>query len=410
MKNFLYGTTALATAGLIAGVAGNAAAADRINIGVHGYHQQWLVGAQQDYQSNALSGAQKSENTVDEKHNSEICFVGQTTLDNGITFGVNVQLEANTSGDQIDESYMFVRSDSLGQLILGDENNAGYLLHVTAPNGGVSIDSGDMINNAFWINPGLNYYDSAVGTTNLRFRDNDSGKVSYISPRFVGIQLGVSYIPQFESGGDDNNSNKIGPTNSTNNNINDGWAGGINWTEDFNGFGVQLSGGYLWGDNGADSVTGDDDNLNAYNVGAQFSYAGFSFGGAYNKGDGGGGANSGGSNTPTASGGVTLTGVQGSSAVTGNGRANSNSWTVGAAYEVGPYTIGIGYMKGEENASTSGGKGRLDQGNISGTYQLGPGIRLVGGVFAFDADGEGNGNNGNQNDGWGGTVAFKLGF
>jgi hypothetical protein len=412
MKHFLYGTTALATAGLIAGVAGNAAAADRINIGVHGYHQQWLSAVDQDYNvTGPNSGALQSTNLVDEKHNSEICFVGQTTLDNGITFGVNVQLEANTSGDQIDESYMFVQSDSLGQLILGDENNAGYLLHVTAPNGGISLDSGDLINNSMWVNPGLTLYDTAVGTTNLRFRDNDSGKISYISPRFAGVQLGVSFIPQFESGGDDNNSNKIGPTGSTNNNINQGWAGGVNWTQDFNGFGVQLSGGYLWGDNGADSQTGNDDNLNAYNVGAQFSFAGFSFGGAYNKGDGGGGANSKGSNTPSADGGINLTNVQGTSAVTGNGRANSNSWTVGAAYEIGPYTVGIDYMKGEQNAVTTGGKGRLEQGVISGSYQLGPGIRLVGGVFAFDADGEGNGDpGGQQNDGWGGTVAFKLGF
>src|SRR3546814_15132709 len=41
---------------------------------------------------------------------SEIHFVGSTTLDNGIEFGVNVQLEANTnSGDQIDESYLYAQ-------------------------------------------------------------------------------------------------------------------------------------------------------------------------------------------------------------------------------------------------------------------------------------------------------------
>jgi hypothetical protein len=384
MKNFLYGTTALATAGLIAGVAGNAAAAERINIGVHGYHQQWLVGAQQDYDSTGVSGARRSTNLVDEKHNSEICFVGETTLDNGITFGVNVQLEANTSADQIDESYLYVKSDSLGMLIMGDENNAGYLLHVTAPNGGVSVDSGDMINNTFWENPGLSLYDRAVGTTNLRFGDNDSGKITYLTPRFAGVQLGLSYIPQFEAGGDSNSSLKLGGRST---NQNDGWAGGVNWTEDFNGFGVKLSGGAMMAQNGADSVTGNDDDLFAYNFGAQFSFAGFAFGGAYSRGDGGGGG-------------------------TAGARANSRAYSVGANYSVGPYVIGIGYMRGEQNRfSDVSGKGRLDQGNISGTYQLGPGIRLVGGIFAFDADGEGNGDpGGEENDGWGGTVAFKLGF
>jgi predicted porin len=380
MKNFLYGTTALATAGLIAGVAGNAAAADRINIGVHGYHQQFLVYADQDYKNNGLTGAEKSTNDFDEKHNSEICFVGQTTLDNGITFGVNVQLEGNTSGDQIDESYLFVQSDSLGQIIMGDENNAGYLLHVTAPNGGISLDSGDVISDGFFVNPGLNLFNTASGTTNLRFQDNDSGKITYISPRFAGFQLGVSFIPQFEGGGDNNSSLKLNNGNGAN--INNGWAGGANYTEDFNGFGVQLSLGALWGDNGADSVTGENDDLFAYNGGAQFSYAGFSFGGAYVRGQGGGGG-------------------------TTDLRSNSRGWTVGGAYEIGPYTIGIDYQWGQQNQDSNEGKGNLKQGIVSGSYQLGPGIRLVGGVFAFKGRNE---DSSEKNKGWGAVTGFKLGF
>jgi hypothetical protein len=377
-KSFFYGTTALASAGLIAGVAGNAAAAERIKMGVHGYHQQFLVGADQDYKNDALTGAERSTNAVDEKHNSEICFVGETTLDNGITFGVNVQLEANTSGDQIDESYLYAQSDSLGQLLMGDLDNAGYLLHVTAPDGGVSLDSGDVVNNEFYVNPGLTLFDMATGTTFLVYGDDDSGKVSYISPRFSGVQLGVSFIPQFEAGGDNNSSLKLNDGNG--NNVNNGWAGGINYTEDFNGFGVQLSAGYLFGETGADSVTGGNDNLNAYDFGAQFSYAGFSFGGAYNRGTGDAGNNT---------------------------RFNSRSWIVGTTYEVGLYTVGVNYMKGEENPTSNSGKGHLDQAVLSGTYQLGPGIRLVGGLFWFDGENE---DNSQENKGWGATTGFKLGF
>ncbi len=383
MKYFLYGTTALATAGLIAGVAGTASAAERIKIGVHGYHQQWLTAVSQDYDDNraGATGAEGSTNVVDQKHNSEICFIGETTLDNGLTFGLNVQLEANSSGDQIDESYMYVQSDSLGKLILGDENNAGYLLHVTAPNGGVSMDSGDIINNNMFQNPGLNLYDSAVGTTNLRFGDNDSGKISYISPRFAGVQLGVSFIPQFEAGGDDNSSVKVrGATNARSNNVNNGWAGGINWTEDFNGFGVKLSGGYMYGQTAADSVTATDDDLSAFNVGGQFTYAGFAFGGAYNKG------------------------IEGGSPAR---RINSNSWIVGANYSTGPYVVGVNYMNGSGNPTSNNGKEHLQQLALSGTYQMGPGIRLVGGLFQYDGENE---DNSFENDGWGGTVGFKLGF
>ena len=374
-KHFLYGTTALATAGLIAGVAGNAAAAERIQMGVHGYYQQFMAAVDQDYQNDALSGAEQHTNLVTNKHNAEICFVGETTLDNGITFGVNVQLEAYTSGDQIDESFLFVQSESLGQLVMGSTDNAAYQMHVTAPDGGVSLDSGDLVSDTFFENPGLNYFDRATGTTYLVFGDDDSGKISYFSPRFSGVQLGVSFIPNFQAGGDSNSSLKV-----SNNNVNNGFAGGINFTEDFNGFGVQLSAGYLFGDTAADSVTGGNDNLNAYDFGAQFSYAGFSFGGAYNKGTGDAGDTT---------------------------RFNSQSWIVGAAYEVGAYTVGVNYMKGEENPTGSGGKGHLDQAILSGSYQLGPGIRLVGGVFWFDGENE---NNIETNDGWGATTGLKLGF
>ena len=389
MRGFLYGTSALTTAAVIGTVSGNAAAAERIKIGVHGYHQQWLSAVSQDYDATGVSGANRSTNVVDQKHNSEICFIGETTLDNGLTFGINVQLEANTSGDMIDESYMYVQSDSLGKLILGDENNAPYLLHVTAPDGGVSLDSGDLISNDMWVNPGLNLFDRATGLTYLRYQDNDSGKITYFSPRFAGFQLGVSYIPQYEAGGDDNDSRKAftptpgGSVGNRNNQINNGWAGGINYTKDFNGFGVQLSGGYQYGDVAADSVTGGDDDLHAFSMGAQFNYAGFSFGGAFAKGKGDMGGSSVGQ------------------------RFNSRSWTVGAAYAFGPYKIGVGYMKGEENPTSNAGKGRLDQAAVSGTYVLGPGINLVGAVFAFDGENE---DNSQENDGWGATTAFKLNF
>ena len=102
----------------------------------------------------------------------------------------------------------------MGQVIVGDENNAGFLLHVTAPDGGISLDSGDLCNiRAFevggsGVSPGGGgqFFDSPLCTTNLRLLDNDSGKFTYITPRFAGFQAGVSYIPEFETGGDNNSA------------------------------------------------------------------------------------------------------------------------------------------------------------------------------------------------------------
>jgi hypothetical protein len=80
--------------------------------------------------------------------NGEIIFTPSITLDNGMTFGINVQMEAQNGGggaDGIDESYVFVSSDTLGRIEMGGENSAGYKLMVGAPSvGSFGINSGSV--------------------------------------------------------------------------------------------------------------------------------------------------------------------------------------------------------------------------------------------------------------------------
>lgn len=45
--------------------------------------------------------------SFDIKREAEIFFSGRVRLDNGLTVGVQVELEAETCSDQIDESYLF---------------------------------------------------------------------------------------------------------------------------------------------------------------------------------------------------------------------------------------------------------------------------------------------------------------
>ncbi len=398
MKKVLYGTTALATAGLMAGVAGEAAAAERIKVGIAGYHQQWLVGNWQDFNDDDAGRAPQGfkNATFDQKHNSEICFVGETTLDNGITVGINVQLEANTSADQIDESYMYVESERFGKLLLGDENNAGYLLSLTTPNGGVSVDSGDILNVSMFVNTtGVDFYDTPAGTTKLRLQDNDSGKFTYITPRYWGFQAGVSYVPISEPAGGDSNTSNYNAVAG----IHDTFVWGLNFKETFNGFGVQLAAGGMYGGQtvAIDGDGSEEVGLTAHTFGAQFSYAGFSLGGSYLN------ASSGRRAGPAATG--TL--------VTGD------SFSVGAAYETGPYAVGVECLVGSADWTVNDSS-EVDTTMcmLSGGYQLGPGIRLVGGIFYYDLEAEDGKNpdgsfinqNVSDTDGFGGAVGFKLSF
>ena len=211
---------------------------------------------------------------------------------------------------------------------------------------------------------GANLFDSPTCTTNLRINDNDSGKFTYITPRFAGFQAGVSYIPTLEAGGDNNSAlTKIGTgDNGRNSGLKNGVAGGVNYTETFGDVGVQASGGAMWAESFSGGANGSNANLVAYNAGAQFSFAGFSLGGGWIY-------------VPQGQRGVVSAAQAGTTGATAGSpiRSNGTSWTAGAAYEFGPYKIGLDYMYGENNKTTSGGKDRLTQGDRQRHVQPGPG-------------------------------------
>ena len=372
MKKLLYGTTALATAGLVFAAAGEAKAADRLQLEVHGYMQQWMVVNQigmtdiEDGNGNHPFDLSR----VDQKHNSEVCFTGSFKMDNQVTIGVDVQLEGNTSGDTIDESYLWISTESFGKLIIGDENNAGYLLQVTAPHGGIAHNQGQltaMPNQGMVPLPfGFDVADTTMDGTLLRFDDDDSGKFTYISPRFAGFQVGISYIPQFESGGDNNNSvtrvnGATGP--GTNGSIN-GFAAGLNYKEKFGSVGVDASLAGMYGNTAP--ATGSND-LFAGSVGLLLNFSGFEIGGSYTHAQG----------------------DKSTGPVANVESYDGYGYDVGIAYTTGPYKIGLAYQRGvSEGVRNNSGEQRADYIVLSGTYVLGPGVRLIGGVYGVDLNGE----------------------
>ncbi len=104
--------------------------------------EQWVGYASQDDDLGVGGDARNDFSGTNTASDSEIHFKGSTTLDNGLQFGVNVQLEGNTSGDQIDESYLFV-TGSFGRVEVGSENTAQYKMQYSAPDVGIGLNSGD---------------------------------------------------------------------------------------------------------------------------------------------------------------------------------------------------------------------------------------------------------------------------
>ena len=236
MKKVLLGTSALALVG-----AASTANAAEWDVKVGGYMEQHVA-----YASSDVDGFSGDDfDGVDVKQDAEIHFKPSITLDNGLKIGVDIQLEGNTNGDQIDESFLFIKG-SFGEILLGNENSARYKMGYGAPDvsfvgvnspsttafvpfsGAVSNDNngdGDTADAGETLNVGDDIFRGTLGSTFLENgRNNDAARITYFTPRFAGFQLGVSYA---RDGNDDSNG-QVNLNQNTLNNIFDIGANYVN--------------------------------------------------------------------------------------------------------------------------------------------------------------------------------------
>ena len=333
MKKVLLGSTALVAAGVMA--TAPASAAEKLSAKVGGYMEQWVgYTSVDDY--NAAAGDTSGFYV---KSDSEIHFTGATVLDNGIEFGINVQLEANSnSSDQIDESYLIIKG-SFGEINIGSENSAMYKMHYAPNEFGIGINSGDQ---ADWtLGSGASISSSGTfrgpfGSTYMEpARTNDSEKITYYTPRVAGFQFGASYSPDTSQ---DSNVRTNSDTALT-----DGVMFGANYVNNFGGFDVAVSGGY---GTFLDSPAGSNEP-EAYSAGITLGYAGFGIGASWARFD-------------------------------DSGATDGDGYNLGVSYETGPFGVSLSYFNGERagsGAATAGGsQAEQDTFALSGKYGLGPGV------------------------------------
>ena len=357
MKKVLMGTSALALVGAMS----TPADAVEWDVSFGGFMTQNVGFASTD----ADNIAGEDVDGFDVHSNTEIIFTPSITLDNGIQFGVNVQLEGNTSGDQIDESYMFI-DGSFGEVLIGGENSAGYKMTYAAPNvTTMPINSGSA--SAFIPFSGVGggpggvggLFRNAMGSSFIETEggiNNDSQRITYFSPRFAGFQVGASYARDGDGGGDG-----FGQPN-LNGGISDFFDVGANYVNSFGGFDVAVSGRYGIADN--DAPGADDPESMAF--GANVGFAGITVGYAF---------------------------AENNNHVT---RPDSQGHNAGISYETGPWGVSATYYRGEgldNDVAGPGGTGLVPGAdetyeaiNIGGSYALAKGVTTsVFGVYV-DAD------------------------
>jgi hypothetical protein len=423
MKRILYGTTALMAVGLLAG---NVGAAEKIKLGLGGYWRAAVHLGNSD--SDATGNAATKQRAHGFGQESEIYFSGKTTMDNGVKMGVMVQLEGETSGDQIDNTYIWA-SGGFGRVEYGE--TWGVSLMMSAGSVGDLINGhGDFASNG--AHPGTNgqFIDTYGGDAGILATPEQ--KVSYYTPRMGGIQMGVSYVPENNTGG---NVTATGLNSELDGTIgNELLDVAVNYVGKMGGTSIRMFGSVFTsksegtaptaataavastadvttanGDGTNTTVQGTDavaavaatagtagKDVTGHSLGAQIGFNGFRIGGRITNID-------------------DIAGPGGAPIADSAAGLQRTNWRMGVDYGQGPWRVGVAVMHLEQEVS-DGGTGKLARSDetdlmvLSGSYALSPGISVFGGLQSYDFQDSGGPGAGNEADNTVGIIGTVLSF
>ncbi len=372
MKRLLLASTAL-----IGFVAATSPAVAEINMDLGGHFRGYAV-----YNDNDEVGAADSLHSFDFRRDTEIHFTGEATSDNGLTVGAHY--EGFVGGDiATDEAYAYF-SGNWGRVNFGSEDGAAYLLQVAAPSADSNVD-GLRVNvqniNATGLDAATVGVSGVTGYTGVltdAFSSNvagagsllldydhadfqDTERLTYLSPKYMGFQGGLSYAPE---AGQKLIGNGLAQATQDDdvNEFEDLWEASLRWDGEFEGFGISAGAGYSNASVEQESVVLGDaaDDLDTWNVGLNVAFQGFSVGGAWlnsdtEVGDGAAGA-----------------------------ELESDTWVIGAAWDNGPYHVGVSYL--DQEIDVAGAEIEADKATIGAGYTYGPGMSFRGAVAFGSVD------------------------
>ncbi|MFN8891132.1 MAG: porin [Alphaproteobacteria bacterium] len=297
---------------------------------------------------------------------SEINLYADGVAANGMRYGAvfELQMDAVAAGSgtavDYDELYGFVKG-SWGELRFGQEDHAANLMQVRRPST-LWMGSDDAWDE-FVVQSGT--FGSAPYIMSGITDGSDATKLIYLSPQFMGFDVGASYAPNSGEGERtqlaDSTTTFQRDRTSTENQI----SAALRYRGTFGDVGVQAAMTGYWADAAQLSANGvplatKPQNINAYLAGLVLRAYGFQVGGEYAWGN---------YNTTV-----------------GNGALNpgldgSNHWLVGAVYTIGAFQVGAQYGKGtQDNGTSTTGAALSDRTQtylgLGVAYTLAPGMTL----------------------------------
>ncbi len=361
MKKLLLGSAAIA--GL---VLASAPAQAQMELTIGGHSKNYVGYLDQD------DSTTTDTRGFDMQRETEIHFNGESTLDNGLTFGFQVETEVDAGDDSntIEESYIYL-SGTWGRVNLGSENGAAYLLQVAAPSADSNIDGiRQYIQPVNYGNTDVGFTGFASGTPSAASQvdgfdyDNDitgfGEKITYLSPNFNGFQIGASYThdvgettpsadPIAAGFNDDDVAGDYGSA----------YEAAVRYEGVMSNFGYALGAGYTHVNVEEDSaVAGEpDDDYNEWNVGLDIDSGPFGIGAIYTEAD------------------QSTVGTD----------ENVETFVVGVDYTTGPFKFGASYFNQDDETA---GADELETDRYTGgvIYTAGPGLSFRGSVSHIEHD------------------------
>jgi hypothetical protein len=341
MRQTLLRTSMLAGLGS-ASLAASASASDGVKLEVGGYFSTAYV-ASFDKKTDTRFGNHRNVDAV--KHDAEVYFFGETTLDNGLTLGARIELVGEQDdNDQIDKSYVFWSGD-FGEVRIGSQNDALENQCPTPPGGTANFSA---------FSPVGSGSNDPIGSNSYCFSaDTDSQKVLYISPVYSGFQLAVSYTPNANA----EDYTQVGVNGAGTPVIADGGATHIvsayaTYTYEGEDWNMTWGGGGSWQTRFNRTVDTPDGRSQAYQTSGSFTFGAIAVGGAFQYFDQAG--------------------------------PDNDIWIAGggAAYYFEPFSLGLQYSHGNYEGDFLGdGNGtegaiKRDRVVLTAIYNVAPGIDL----------------------------------
>jgi hypothetical protein len=296
----------------------------------------------------------------EQRLDTRLTLGAEAKADNGLVYGFNGRIRTSGDGGNgmiMDYKYLYAKG-AWGAVNLGDYQGAATQLEVVAPT--VGIGQADYA--AF----------TGAGFASLFWATEDQAdtRITYITPSFSGFQAGLSYTP--EKGDSGRGIQKTGAR------YRDIAEVAAQYSGEFGGVGVTVGGGFELGGEST-SALGD---YQVWNLGAQVSYAGFSFGGNYyDNGE------------------------------TGLGQgADQYGWALGLTYATGPFGVGASYVR---TTTDLAGSSKVDDQiwGVGGAYKLAPGLSLQADVNYINSDDADTDTAGNQdNKAWQLVLRTRVDF